>query len=240
MGGAPTIVWLRPGVGYTAPAAASMRRLERAIGREHDSNSSYRDYDEQMRMYNAWQRYVNSGYNPRYKPNHSRAIHPDDSEHCAGIADDSDDWTDPAYVEEAAEHGWIRTAAWDPTEQHHFTYQWWKDQHRNDPEPEEDDMYTDDDRKRDERVASFINKLDPIVMNGEPGVDLSRARLDQAITAILDIRDRYIIDANGDGAKDFDLMQLTRNEVQTKLNDIHAAVVEISQRLDAAPDTVQA
>ncbi|MDQ1169595.1 hypothetical protein QE392_001399 [Microbacterium proteolyticum] len=135
MGGAPTIVWLRPGVGYTAPAAASMRRLERALGREHDCNSSYRDYDEQMRMYNAWQRYVNSGYNPRYKPNHSRAIHPDTSEHCAGIADDSDDWTTPGYIDLAAEHGWIRTAAWDPTEQHHFTYQWWKDQHRNDPEP---------------------------------------------------------------------------------------------------------
>lgn len=153
MSGAPTIVWLRPGVGYIAPAAASMRRLERAIGREHDCNSSYRDWDEQMRMFNAWNRYVNSGYDPRYKPNHSRALHPDKSEHCAGVADDSDDWTDPAYVEEAAEHGWIRTAAWDPTEQHHFTYQWWNDQHRNDPDPEEDDMFTDEDRAK-------LNKLE--------------------------------------------------------------------------------
>lgn len=135
MGGAPAIVWLRDGVGYTPDAAASMRRLEAALGRAHDCNSSYRDYDLQRSMFDAWNRYVDSGYNPRYKPNHSRAIDPDKSMHCKGLADDSDDWTTPGYIDLAAEHGWIRTAANDPTERHHFEYQWWNDQHRNDPAP---------------------------------------------------------------------------------------------------------
>lgn len=229
---APTIEWLRPGVGYQPAAARSMRRLEARLGRAHDCNSSYRDYDEQMQMYNAWNRYVNSGYDSRYKPNHSRALHPDKSVHCMGLADDSDDWTTPGYIDLAAEHGWIRTAANDPTERHHFEYQVWNDQHRNDPTPaaisgtpfEEDDMYNDDDRRRDERVANFINKLDPIVMNGEPGVDLSRARLDQAITAVLDLRNRFVVDADGDGVKDYDLTQLTANEIKPMLLTLIAAV----------------
>lgn len=132
---APTIEWLRPGVGYQPAAARSMRRLEARLGRAHDCNSSYRDYDEQMQMFNAWNRYVNSGYDARYKPNHSRALHPDKSVHCMGLADDSDDWTTPGYIELAEEYGWIRTAAGDPTERHHFEYQVWRDQHRNDPAP---------------------------------------------------------------------------------------------------------
>jgi len=132
---APTIEWLRPGAGYQPAAARSMRRLEARLGRAHDCNSSYRDYDEQMQMYNAWNRYVDSGYDPRYKPNHSRALHPDKSAHCMGLADDSDDWTTPGYIDLAAEYGWIRTAAGDPTERHHFEYQVWNDQHRNDPVP---------------------------------------------------------------------------------------------------------
>lgn len=133
MGGAPTTIeWLRPGVGYVPAAAASMRRLEAAIGRPHDCNSSYRDYGKQMSMYNAWNLYA-SGRGPH--PGHSRAIHPDASMHCRGLADDSDDWTTPGYIGLAADHGWIRTAANDPTERHHFEYQSWRDKHRNDPAP---------------------------------------------------------------------------------------------------------
>lgn len=127
---APVIVWLRPGVGYQPAAAASMARLERDLGREHDCNSSYRDYNTQLGMWRAWEAWV-AGTGPR--PNHSRALHPDASMHCQGLADDSDDWTTPGYIELAEEHGWIRTAADDPTERHHFEYQWWRDQHRNEP-----------------------------------------------------------------------------------------------------------
>lgn len=130
MGGAPTIVWLRDGVGYEPEAALSMQRLEAALGRPHDCNSSYRDWDLQLRMYYAWEAYAN-GTGPY--PGHSRALHPKDSKHCAGTADDSDDWTTPGYIALAEEHGWIRTAASDPTERHHFEYQKWRDRHYGEP-----------------------------------------------------------------------------------------------------------
>ena len=145
---APTIITIRPGVAFAPPAAASFRRLERALGRQVDVNSTYRDWDLQLRMYNDWRAYVD-GTGPR--PAHSRAIHPKYSKHCQGLALDSDDWRTPGFIPLAEEHGWIRTAASDPTERHHFEYQWWRDQHRNDPAPaghtipttqedEEDDM----------------------------------------------------------------------------------------------------
>lgn len=144
MGGAPAIITLRPGVQFTAPAGASFRRLEADLGRHVDVNSTYRDWDTQMGMHLAWEAWV-AGRGP--KPWHSRAVHPKYSIHCQGNALDSDDWTTSGFVALAAEHGWIRTAASDPTERHHFEYQWWRDQHRNDPVPaggSEDDMSVQD------------------------------------------------------------------------------------------------
>lgn len=143
---APDVVTIREGVTFTRPAAASFRRLERALGRHADVNSTYRDWDLQMRMHRNWLAWV-AGTGPR--PAHSRALHPKYSRHTSGLALDSDDWRTPGFIALAAEHGWIRTAAADPTERHHFEYQWWRDQHRNDPEPapepeqpeeDEDDM----------------------------------------------------------------------------------------------------
>lgn len=152
MAGAPAIVWLRPGVGYVEAAAASMARLESAFnaryGRRRRCNSSYRDYGLQLSMYQAWTAWT-EGRGP--KPNHSRALHPDKSAHCLGLADDTDEWATPGYIALAADHGWIRTAAGDPTEQHHFEYQWWRDNHRTEgwpagtgsmpfPNPQEDTL----------------------------------------------------------------------------------------------------
>lgn len=129
---APVIDTIRPGVQFTPPAAASFRRLEADLGRPVDVNSTYRDWNLQLRMYHDWRAYVD-GTGP--KPAHSRAIYPSLSRHTSGLALDSDDWSTPGFVALAAEHGWIRTAAGDPTEQHHFEYQWWRDQHRDDPIP---------------------------------------------------------------------------------------------------------
>lgn len=129
---APTVTTIRPGVTFTPAAAASFRRLERDLGRQADVNSTYRDWGRQMGMYVAWRAWK-AGLGP--KPPHSRALHPKDSVHCQGLAWDSDDWRTPGFIALAAAHGWIRTAAGDPTEQHHFEYQWWRDQHRYDPTP---------------------------------------------------------------------------------------------------------
>lgn len=225
MGGAPVIVWLREGVGYAPDAAASMRRLERALGREHDCNSSYRDYAEQKRMFDAWTRYVNSGYDPRYKPNHSRALNPDDSMHCRGLADDSDDWTTPGYIELAAERGWIRTAANDPTERHHFEYQWWNDQHRNDPDPEEDDMFTDEDRAALRTVAA---RMDDSVLTNltviKGGVNGLLERTDDSILPTL-----TIIRAQGAQAGGVIDVTALANELREGLGDVLAD--ELGRRL---------
>lgn len=131
--GAPVIETVRAGVQFTPPATASFRRAEADLGRRIDVNSTYRDWNLQLSMYNAWERYVQSGYNPRYKPNHSRAVHPKYSRHTSGEALDSDDWVSDAFNEFMADHGFIRTAANDPTERHHYEYQWWRDNHRNRP-----------------------------------------------------------------------------------------------------------
>lgn len=128
----PNIETIRAGVQLAADAADSFRRLEHAWGEPVDVNSTYRDWDRQLRMYNDWRAYVN-GTGP--KPNHSRAIHPKYSKHCLGLALDSDDWTSPGFIALATEHGWIRTAASDPTERHHFEYQWARDKHRGEPVP---------------------------------------------------------------------------------------------------------
>lgn len=126
----PTIETIRPGVQFTPPAAASFRRAETDLGRRIDVNSTFRDPVLQLRMYNAWLAYV-QGRGPH--PGHSRALHPDQSVHCEGNALDSDDWRTPGFITFMADRGWIRTAAGDPTEQHHFEYQWWRDNHRNRP-----------------------------------------------------------------------------------------------------------
>jgi hypothetical protein len=148
---APTIHWVRDGVGFTPEAAASFIRAEADLGRRIDVNSTHRDYYKQLSMWRAWNAYV-AGVGPY--PGHSRALHPDASAHSKGLGLDSDDWRTPGFIAFMAERGWIRTAAGDPTEQHHFEYQSWRDQHRNrptggestppapkpEPIPEEDDM----------------------------------------------------------------------------------------------------
>lgn len=124
---APVIEWITPGAGFAPDAAASARRLADAWGRMPDTNSTYRDWDVQMGMYRAWQAWV-TGRGP--KPPHSRAIHPDESKHCLGLAWDTDDWATPGFLKLAAEHGWIQVLPNDKTERHHLEYQWWRDQHR--------------------------------------------------------------------------------------------------------------
>lgn len=145
---APVTVVIRPGAEFEAAAARSFRRANAAwrarSGRDIDVNSTYREWALQLSMYHAWQAWV-AGTGP--KPNHSRAVHPDYSSHSLGLGLDSDDWATAGFIPLLLEHGWVRTAASDPTERHHFEYQAWRDTHRNDPAPagdEEDDMYDDD------------------------------------------------------------------------------------------------
>ena len=148
--GGPVIETIRPGVQFVPEAARAFRRAEARVraefGRDIDVNSTYRDWDTQLAMYNAWQAYV-SGRGPH--PGHSKALHPDDplAFHTKGLALDSDDWTNQRIVQILAEHGFIRNRLYVPNENHHFEYLRDHDKHINDPVPslatvqhEENDM----------------------------------------------------------------------------------------------------
>lgn len=127
---APIIITLRAGVAFSPEAALSWMRGEADLGRQIQTNSTYRDWIKQLGMYLAWNAYV-AGRGPY--PGHSMAIHPDLSKHCLGLAADSNEWVSDWFNNFMAERGWIRTAASNPTERHHYEYQIWRDQHLNRP-----------------------------------------------------------------------------------------------------------
>ncbi|MCT1395680.1 hypothetical protein M4D51_08065 [Microbacterium sp. p3-SID338] len=154
MGGL-VIETVRPGVQFTPDAAAAFRRAEAKVqaefGRNIDVNSTYRSRDVQLAMFNAWNKYVMSGFKAAFYPGHSKALHPDDplAFHTKGEALDSDDWVNARIVEILAENGFIRNRLYVPNEKHHF--EWIRARDKNHGKPamvaggsadplEEDDM----------------------------------------------------------------------------------------------------
>ncbi|MFJ4997100.1 hypothetical protein ACIP5T_03040 [Microbacterium sp. NPDC088619] len=79
-----------------------------------------------MVMFINWGRYV-AGKGPY--PGHSKAVHPSESFHVAGVALDSDDWRIPRIVEILAENGFIRNRLHVPNENHHF--EWLRNRDQN-------------------------------------------------------------------------------------------------------------
>lgn len=142
---------VRPGVQFIPDAAAAFRRADAQVraefGRGIDVNSTYRSWADQMVMFINWGRYV-AGTGPH--PGHSKAVHPSESFHVAGIALDSDDWRTPRIVAILAENGFIRNRLYVKNENHHF--EWLRNRDQNygkpiggaaastSPVPEEDDM----------------------------------------------------------------------------------------------------
>jgi hypothetical protein len=131
----------------TKEAAASIRRIDRAIGHRLQITEAGRSFFQQDEH---WQKYIRDGFpiamNPRNDP---------PSVHQIGDAIDSDEAQ--RFVALMAEHGWIRTVyrwvggVWTLVERWHFEYFIAKDKHRFDPTPasggktafavpEEDDM----------------------------------------------------------------------------------------------------
>lgn len=135
MGGL-VIETVRPGVQFTPEAAAAFRRAEAQVreefGRNIDVNSTWRNWDLQLSMYNAWQSFI-TGRGPY--PGHSKALHPADplAFHTKGTALDSDDWVNARIVAILADHGFIRNRLHVPGEQHHFEYIRDRDNHRGEP-----------------------------------------------------------------------------------------------------------
>lgn len=135
MGGL-VIETVRPGVQFVPDAAAAFRRADAQVraefGRGIDVNSTYRSWADQMVMFINWGRYV-AGTGPY--PGHSKAVHPSESFHVAGIALDSDDWRIPRIVAILAENGFIRNRLHVPNENHHFEWLRNRDQKYGRPIP---------------------------------------------------------------------------------------------------------
>lgn len=93
-----------------AAPAASVRRLDVVLGRPLDINRAYADYNEQMRYYLAYQRYLNGG------PWAPLALHPDKSWHCKGMAIDTDD-----RLAVFREHGWLFEVRDEPWHGQYYT-----------------------------------------------------------------------------------------------------------------------
>lgn len=129
----PTIITLAPGVQFIPEAAQAFIRattqVKKEFGRDIDVNSTYRSWDQQMAMYNAWNWYLRGGP----YPGHSKAIHPSQSRHTGGTALDSDDWTNKRIVEILADNGFIRNQLHVPNEQHHFEWLRNRDNHLGEP-----------------------------------------------------------------------------------------------------------
>lgn len=148
MGGA-AIETVRPGVQFTPEAASAFRRAEAQVrtefGRDIDVNSTYRNWDVQLAMFNAWNRYVMSGFKAAFYPGHSKALHPDDplAFHTKGTALDSDDWVNSRIVDILAENGFIRNRLYVPSERHHFEYL--RDRDRNYGQPASGGNNTEED-----------------------------------------------------------------------------------------------
>jgi len=106
--------WLSPA------AAASLARVDRALGRKVTCTWAGRSWAEQQVL---WDRY---GHDPM------KAARPGTSPHESGNALDTDEWTIPGFVALMAEHGWKRTIKREPW---HFVYSASRDKHRNDPTP---------------------------------------------------------------------------------------------------------
>lgn len=71
--------------------------------------------------------------------------------------------------------------------------------------------------------VDFAEKLrDVRLFDGVEGVDLSIPRIRQALDASIDVRNRIVVDANGDGAKDYDIAQYLENEIMPLLRALIA------------------
>jgi len=106
------LVTLRPGVTFDLPAAQSWARMEAERGAQLDTNSTYRDYDEQARARRAYLAYLAYQNGGPFAPWAPLALDPEESWHCLGLAADTDD---DDWIRARPAHGWrfvVRTEKW--------------------------------------------------------------------------------------------------------------------------------
>ena len=173
------VTQLSDGRGWlNAPAAASLGRVDRAIGHPLQITEAGRSKAEQRAHYDRYMRYLRGG------PWAPLAAKPGSSPHEFGNAID----TNERLVSLLAGHGWSRPLKSEPW---HFVYNPNNDRHRFDPAPagqEEDDMFTDEDRKLLNTLAARMN--DSVLPNFDVIKPLAAGtveRLDESVLPTLTI-----------------------------------------------------
>ena len=173
------VTQLSDGRGWlNAPAAASLGRVDRAIGHPLQITEAGRSKAEQRAHYDRYMRYLRGG------PWAPLAAAPGSSPHEFGNAID----TNERLVSLLAGHGWSRPLKSEPW---HFVYNPNNDRHRFDPAPagqEEDDMFTDEDRKLLNTLAARMN--DSVLPNFDVIKPLAAGtveRLDESVLPTLTI-----------------------------------------------------
>lgn len=158
------------GRGRLAPhAAASLRRVDAALGRPLDVNEAWRSPEQADANYAAYQRYLNGGpWAPIALPSWA-------SVHCAGEAVDTDDGYNSWAIGILNDHGWFTTVyrwvngVWTLVEPWHFEYFIDRDNHRYSGAPAggEEDMpsYTDSDRARDNRTHQDVKTIKRLLID---------------------------------------------------------------------------
>lgn len=173
------VTQLSDGRGWlNAPAAASLGRVDRAIGHPLQITEAGRSKAEQRAHYDRYMRYLRGG------PWAPLAAKPGSSPHEFGNAID----TNERLVSLLAGHGWSRPLKSEPW---HFVYNPNNDRHRFDPAPagqEEDDMFTDEDRKLLNTLAARMN--DSVLPNFDVIKPLAAGtveRLDESVLPTLTV-----------------------------------------------------
>jgi len=151
----------------------SIHRIDAQLGRYLDINSAWRDPQEQERLYTAYRSYVNG--NGPWAP---IALPPEQSVHCKGEAIDTDD-NNAAMTRILNNNGWFHTVFRNGVlvEPWHYEYDYKRDKfYGGQPAGsgsgstpiEEDDMYSDKDRERDNTTARWIDLLGHNLLDGRP------------------------------------------------------------------------
>lgn len=115
-------------------AAASLRRVDRALGRPADVNEAWRSPEQADANYDAYLAYLRGG------PWAPIGLPAKDSIHCRGYAVDTDDTSD-AQMRVWNDHGWFWTVyrwvngVYTLVERWHLEYDRNRDKHLNDPTP---------------------------------------------------------------------------------------------------------
>lgn len=142
-------VALSGGRGRLAPKpAASLARIDKALGRPADVNDAWRSPAQADANYAAW-----IAFRDGYGPPAPFALPAKDSIHCRGYAVDSDDWYHADRAAVWRDHGWRQTARYPDQpkkdEPWHGEYFEEYDNHKNDssgsvPAPAPDESEEDD------------------------------------------------------------------------------------------------